>query len=305
MVLAASVADALGSVVLPIALIALYWIPYVRRSQRLAREGRPVARWRVVCFTAGLVVLAVAVVPPIATLADELLAMHMVEHLLIVDFAALLIVLGLTGPVVAPVLHVRAVARLRVLANPVVALPLWALNLFFWHLPVMYEGALRHELLHVVEHATFLGLGIALWMPLFGPLPKPVWFGNLAQLFYIVGVRLVGTVLGNVFLWSGSAFYPYYAGSEARRGITPLNDQVLAGAIMMVEESILTLILFGWLFLKAAREGDERQALLDLASANDVVLTERRAARAVAAGRGEELRRRLLARAGRSDVPAG
>ena len=115
---------------------------------------------------------------------------------------------------------------------------------------------------------------------------------------YIIAVRLTGTVLGNIFLWSGTVFYPFYIHGDAIHHISPLADQNIAGAIMMVEESILTLCLFCWLFLRTAREGEERQDLLDFAQAQGLELTEARAARAVAAGRGAELRRRLEGRAG-------
>jgi cytochrome c oxidase assembly factor CtaG len=118
-------------------------------------------------------------------------------------------------------------------------------------------------------------------MPLFGPLPKPAWFGNLAKLGYIIAVRLLGAVLGNVLLWVG---HPLYDGYEVADRTA---DQTTAAAIMMVEGSLLTLVLFGWLFLRAMREGEERQQLVEMGA------DEARAARAVAAGRGEELRRRL------------
>jgi cytochrome c oxidase assembly factor CtaG len=126
----------------------------------------------------------------------------------------------------------------------------------------------------------------------------PRWFGNLSKLFYIVSVRLVGAILGNVFVWSGTVFYPTYNRGEAFWHISPLSDQTIAGAVMMVEGSILTVCLFGWLFLRAAREGEERQQLLDFAHERGLELTDQRAARAVAAGRGAELRRRLEGRAG-------
>src|SRR6202012_605712 len=107
-----------------------------------------------------------------------------------------------------------------------------------------------------------------------------------------------GAALGNIFLWSGTVFYSYYLHGDAAYNISPLADQSIAGAIMMVEESILTLGLFCWLFLRAAKEGEERQNLLDYAQANGLELRERRAARAVAAGRGAELQRRLESRTG-------
>jgi cytochrome c oxidase assembly factor CtaG len=132
-----------------------------------------------------------------------------------------------------------------------------------------------------------------MWLCLFGPIPKPRWFCNFAKLGYIVAVRLTGTVLGNVFLWSGSVFYPFYASGDATHHLRPIADQNLAGAIMMVEESFLTLGLFCWLFLRTARESEERQELLDLATSSGVELSDERAARAVAAGKGADLRRRV------------
>jgi cytochrome c oxidase assembly factor CtaG len=284
-----------GSISLPVSALA-FWLPYRARVHTLAGAGRNVAGWRQACFAAGLVTLAVALSPPVDTLSDQLLAVHMVEHLLIGDLAALLIVLGLTGPLLAPLLRNRIVGRLRVFTHPVVAVLIWGINFYAWHVPALYQGALRHDALHALEHATFLGFGIAVWMALLGPLPKPQWFTNAWRLVYIVVVRLVGTVLANVMIFSGTVLYPYYHAGDAHWHISAMGDQIAAAGVMMVEESILTICLFGWLFLKVAREGEERQSLLDYAAAQGLELDERRAARAVAAGRTEELWERLRSR---------
>jgi cytochrome c oxidase assembly factor CtaG len=268
---------------------------YARRAHTLSDGPHRIPTWRQVCFYSGLAVILVALFSPVGELSDQLLYMHMVEHLLMGDIAALLIVLGLTGPLLAPILRIRFFDRLRVLTHPLIAFPLWAVDMYVWHLPVFYEAALRHLFVHALEHTMFIALGINMWMCLFGPLPKPRWFGNFAKLAYIVAVRLTGTVLGNVFLWSGKVFYPFYVSGDAFHHIRPIADQNLAGAIMMVEESFLTLGLFCWLFLRTARESEERQELLDLATASGVELTDERAARAVAAGRGDDLRKRVLA----------
>jgi cytochrome c oxidase assembly factor CtaG len=269
-------------------LVLAYAAPYALRLRTLRRRGRPVPAWRAWCFGAALVMLVVAVSPPFDELASSAFAWHMAEHLLIGDVAALLTVLGLSGPVLAPLLRVRVVYRLRVLAHPGMALALWVANLYLWHLPVAYEGALRHELVHAIQHACFFVFGLNLWMALVGPFPRPAWFGAAAQMGYVVVVRLSGAVLANVFVWSGTLFYPYYGGADA------LADQSAAGAVMMVEESVLTVGLFCWLFLKWARDAEERQRIIELAGARGIQLDERRIARAVAAGRGEELRRRVL-----------
>jgi cytochrome c oxidase assembly factor CtaG len=275
---------------------AILGLLYARRAHMLAGGAHAVPAWRQACFYGGLLTILVALLSPVGELSDELLYMHMVEHLLMGDIAALLIVLGLTGPLLAQILRIRFFDHLRRLTHPLIAFPLWAIDMYVWHLPFFYQAALRHLAVHALEHTMFIALGINMWMCLFGPLPKPRWFGNFAKLGYIVAVRLVGSVLGNVFLWSGTIFYPFYIHGDAVHHISPLADQNIAGAIMMVEESILTLGLFCWLFLRTAREGEERQDLLDFAHSHGLELTEARAARAVAAGRGAELRRRLEGR---------
>lgn len=278
--------------VIQLAPLLILGVLYARRVLTLAVQGHPVPGWRQACFYAGFVTIGAALTS-LGGDSQELLSAHMVEHLLLGDVAALLIVLGLTAPLIAPILRIRFFNRMRVLAHPLVAFPLWALDLYIWHLPVLYQAALRHPGIHALEHSMFLGLGVNMWMCLFGPLPMPAWFGNLGKLLYIVAVRLTGAVLGNIFLWSGHAFYPFYNHGDAIWHVSPIADQNLAGAIMMIEESILTLGLLCWLFLRAARESEERQDLLDFASTRGLDLTDARAARAVAAGRGGDLRKRL------------
>ncbi|MGH2848021.1 MAG: cytochrome c oxidase assembly protein, partial [Thermoleophilaceae bacterium] len=249
---------------------------YLRRAETLRRRGRPVPAARQVSFAAGVAVVLVALASPVAHLGEELFVIHVAQHLLLADIGALLLVLGLTGPVLAPLLRIRLVDRLRVLAHPAAAMPLWAVNLYLWHLPPLQDGVLESDALHALMHGSFLATGALVWMPLFGPLPKPDWFGDLAKLLYIVGVRFSGALLANVFLWGGAPFYPGYAAGEASWGIQPLRDQGGAGAAMLVEESILTICLFGWIFIEAARHGEETQRLLELAESRGVRLAEKR-----------------------------
>jgi len=266
---------------------------YLVRARTLAARGSPVAAWRQWCWYGGLALIVVALTSPLGSLAGELFLAHMAEHLLIADIGALLLVLGLTGPLMAPLLRAPGLGGLRVLAHPVPAFSLWAVDLLFWHLAGPHEAAVRNDAVHAIQHMLFVGLGINMWMALLGPLPKPAWFGSAAKLGYIVAVRLTTTVLANVFVWTDQAFFGVYRAGERAHDISPQTDQVVAGSIMMVEGSILTLCLFGWLFLRSAREGQERQELLELAAAGGVALDERRAARAVAAGRGPELKARI------------
>jgi cytochrome c oxidase assembly factor CtaG len=262
-----------------IALAVLYGV----RVRRLALKGEPPPVWRVLLFATGILLLLVAAASPIAEIGEErLLTAHMIQHVLLGDLAPLALLGGLTRPILRPALAV--LYRLRFLANPVVALTLWAFNLYLWHLPFLYDAAVRHEAVHALEHACFLLGGTLMWLPVLETIPAPEWFGTAWKAGYIVVVRLVETVLGNVFLFSGGAFYATYQHPAGTWGIhSPASDQSIAGAVMMIEGSLVTIAALAWLFLRLASEGELRQQLLERG------LDPRTVRRAVRYGRGKEL----------------
>jgi putative membrane protein len=265
----------------PIAVIA---VAYAVRARTLARRDQPVPGWRIALFALGIALLAIAVASPIAEIGEtELFSFHMTQHLLLGDLAPLCILAGLTGPLLRPILALPGVMRLRVLANPLVAFPIWAANLVFWHVPVLYEAAVEHSGVHALEHIAFFSAGIVLWLPILETLPAPEWFGTGAKLGYIVGVRLVATILGNVFVWGGSAFYDVYDTGNDYLGLSPEADQSLAGSLMMLEGSLVTIVALAWLFLRMAQEGEVRQELIESG------VDERTARRAVRYRRWHEL----------------
>jgi putative membrane protein len=267
----------------------LYW----HRVLVLSWDDRKVPLWRQLCFGAGLLTISIALFSPIGHISDELVLAHMGEHLLIGDIASLLIVLGLTRSLLQPILAIRLFNRLQVLTHPAVAFPLWAINLFFWHVPAIYQDAYGAAPIHALEHTTFLFFGCLMWMPIFGPLPKPRWFSAGWKVAYVIAVRFTGAILGNVLMWSGSVLYPIYAPGERYWHISAIADQSTAGVIMMVEGTFLALGVLAWVFFEVAREGTEKQDLLDLARERGIELDERRAQRAVAAGHGALLEERL------------
>lgn len=270
-------------------------IGYAVRVNTLSKEGRPVPLRRQLFFLAGLVVLMIAYVSPLADKADELLTFHMIQHLLIMDIAALLFVLGLTGPIMQPLLVRRPFRWTRHLASPIVALLVWAGLLYIWHIPALYQAAtFDSDFVHALQHLSFFAAGIAFWMSLIGPLPKPAWFGGAAAAGFAFGIRLVGAVLANVLMWSGSVMYARY-NTEAAQGVDPLADQGTAGVVMMLESTVVTVAILSWLVLRWARYDTERQELLDLAHERGYELTEERAERAVNAGQGDRLRERIEA----------
>ncbi len=278
---------------LQIAGLFAFGTAYGIRSANLAREGRPVPTWRVVSYFSGIALIAVAFVSPLAHLGEELVTAHMIQHLLVGDIAALLIVLGLTRSVLQPVMAFKAFDRLRFLTLPMIALPLWIANLYIWHIPALYDGTVTNEWLHALQHACFITFGILMWMPVAGPLPVPAWFGGGAQVGYTVVARLASAGLGNILMWSGAVLFTGYAAGQAYWNISPVTDQGIAGVIMMAEGGIVTLAVLAWALLRWAARDTEKQRLLELAAERGVELTPERAERAVTAGHGARLEERI------------
>src|SRR5215210_3714388 len=243
----------------------------VRRARTLAREGRPVPTYRLALIAAGVAVGIAADLPPVGTASEERLSVHMLQHMLIGDLAAFLITIGMTGPLLRPILTKPGIRRLRWLAHPLVAVPVWIAVYYAWHLPALYQAALHSDVVHATEHATMFAAGLA----------------------YVLVVRFAGTAIANVFLWSSSPFYPDYVELARAHGIDAAADQSLAGAIWMVEGSIVTICVLGWLFTRWMAQGAEAQELVEHARAHGIELDPARARRAVAAGAGARLRRRL------------
>lgn len=280
----------------PLLALAAYILFYTARARTLSSQGRPVESWRIACFITGICLMTVVQVGPLDSLADELLLAHMVQHILIGDIATFLVVIGVTGPMLQPLLSTKASRALRPLAHPVSALILWTLDLYIWHVPLFYQEAIRHDIVHAFEHACLFWFGLLLWIALLGPLPKPRWFNNWARLGYVITVRIAGAALANALIWMQTVFYPYYRQSDVHAGLNPLSDQNVAGGIMMIEQIVLTTALLAWLVLRAFRQDEERQSLIDLAEERGVTLTDERAGRAVASGEeaAERLRKRLV-----------
>lgn len=274
-------------------LLAILTVAYAKRARTLAGTRRAVSGVRQFSFYASIFVLIAEPLSPIGAQSDASFTSHMLEHLMIGDLAALLMVLGLTGPMIQPLLKNPVIAALRPLTNPIVALIFWVFNLYLWHLPFLFGAALDHDWVHVIQHMLFFAVGFNMWMALFGPLPQPAWFGNIAKLFYIVGVRAAGVLLGNVFVFSGTTYYDQYERAENPWGLSALADQSTAGAAMMVEGTIISFVLFAWLFYRAATEGEESQRLMDLADEHGVEISGERTARAAAAGTTDLLRERI------------
>jgi putative membrane protein len=214
-------------------------VAYALRARTLRSRGRPVARAKQAWFWLGIAALLVGVALP-----GDRFSIHMVQHLLLGDIGPLLVVLGLSGALLRPLLAVPLVRRLRVLGHPLAALPLWALAFVVWHLDGPYDAALGNGLLHGAEHFSFFLAGALMWSAIVEPMPGPAWFGTAAKAVYVLVVRAIGTAIASWFIW----------GAEGRRA---------GGLIMFTEGGIVTLVVFAWLFLRWTRESELRQQLIE------------------------------------------
>ena len=256
---------------------------YLKRSQTLARRGPPVPLVRRVSFWTGIALVVIALNSPVDELGEQhFFFMHMLQHVILGDLAPLCFVVGMTGPILRPVLGLPGFDRLRVLTHPLIALPVWAVDLYVWHIPVLYDGALHHDSIHALEHFLFFTCGCLIWEPVIETLPAPEWFGTGVKVGYVFAVRLLETIIGNVFMWSGSMFYSVYKHAP-EWGITPAHDLNLGGIVMMAEGSIVTLATLVWLFLRLAAEGELRQSLIEQG------LDPRQVKRAIRFGRAHDL----------------
>jgi cytochrome c oxidase assembly factor CtaG len=237
---------------------------YARRVAVLRQRGRMVPGWKLGCFAAGLAVVLLAFVSPIDAIGEErLFSVHMLQHLLLGDVGPLLVVLGLNGPLLRPLLALRPIARLRAVAHPVAAFVLWATNLCVWHLPTLYDAALRNAGVHALQHGLFFACGALVWAALLEPLPGPQWFGAGRKAVFLVAMWFVSLALSQVFLWSGHAFYARYAHAPRTWGLSPAADQRLGGGVMLVEGGFVMLGLLIWTLLRWLRESEARQRLVD------------------------------------------
>jgi putative membrane protein len=249
---------------LEISVLALVGALYWRRAATLAYRGRPVPTARIAAFAAGLLTLFIALESPIDTIGEErLFSVHMLQHLLLGDVGALLLVLGLDGRLLRPLLRFRVVHHLRVLAHPLVALPLWAVNFCLWHVPVFFDAALRNDWIHALQHTSFVAFGMLMWAALLEPLPGPAWFSAPWKIPYVLGMWLVMLVLSQVFIWSNHVYYAPYTHDPTLWGVSRLADQKAGGGVMLVESIFTMLPALVWVLLQVLKESEARQRLID------------------------------------------
>jgi cytochrome c oxidase assembly factor CtaG len=249
------------AILAPLALIVFI---YVRRFREARREsgGRGATWAHALAFAGSMLALLAALVTPIDGLGEEyLFSAHMFQHVLLGDIAPLLFLLSLSRVILRPVTRrLMGVERaLGPLASPITAIVIWLGTMYLWHIPALYDAAIQHPLVHAAEHLSFFLAGIALWWPLVQPIPMRHGLTGLQPLAYIAGAKGGLAALGLVLAWSSTAFYPFYEDAPRIWGLTAVEDQNVAGVIMMVEQSLTLVMVLVWAFVRMLTRSEEEQ----------------------------------------------
>ena len=249
------------AVLAPLALIVVI---YVRRFREARREsgGRGATWLHALAFSGCMIALLAALVTPIDGLGEDyLFSAHMLQHVLLGDIAPLLLLLSLSRVILRPVTRrlLRLERALGPLASPITAIVIWLGTMYLWHIPALYDAAIQHPLVHALEHLSFFAAGIALWWPLVQPIPMRHGLTGLRPLAYIAGAKGGLAALGLVLAWSSTAFYPFYEDAPRIWGLTAVEDQNVAGVIMMVEQSLTLVMVLVWVFVRMLARSEEEQ----------------------------------------------
>jgi len=254
-----------------IVLIAGATALYVRAVRVLARRGFEVPFWQQVAWHAGMLLTAIALLSSIDRLGDDLLSAHMAQHLLIADLAAPLLLVGLRTPVLVffiprpalvPLARTKWLrAAFRTLRRPLVAIPVFVALLYGWHFAFAFEGALRNDLVHALQHQSFVIGSVLVWWAVIDPKRRRVR-GELWKIGHLLGARLASMFLGMAFLlMSTPAYQAFYGGSARAHGLSPIGDQQLAGAMMMLLDLAVMFFALGFFFWRAAADHDRDERI--------------------------------------------
>jgi putative membrane protein len=224
--------------------------------------GRGAGPLQALAFAGALVALVAALASPIDGLGEDyLFSAHMLQHVLLGDIAPLLLLLSLSRVILRPATRrLRAVERaLGPLAHPLAGLAVWLGVMYAWHVPALYDAALRDPALHLLEHALFFAAGVAVWWPLIQPIPMRRRLTGMWPLAYIGAAKFGLAALGLYLTWSSTAIYSYYEHVPRVWGLSPVTDQNVGGAIMMVEQSLTFVLVLVATFVRmlARSEADE------------------------------------------------
>jgi len=250
----------------PVILIAAACAVYIPRWRRVRRADGPRAAggWRLASFVGAMLALVAALLSPIDRLGEQAFTMHMVQHVLLLDIAPILFVCSLTKVIMRPA--TRRVQRLEraagPFAHPLFAVVLYVAVMWAWHVPVVYDAALEHSTVHVLEHVCFMTAGLLYWWHLLSPIRSRHRLSEMGAVVYMLSTKLLVGMLGIGLTFAPEPLYAFYQHQAPIWGLTPPEDESLAGGLMAFEQSVVMGIALVWLFLNALSASDaaERRA---------------------------------------------
>jgi len=234
------------------------------RRARASSTSHPPGVGRLSLFALGLITILAALVSPLDSLGDQLMVMHMVQHMLLLDIAPILLILGLTKVLLRPVTRrlQRIERRAGFLGHPAFGVIFYAAVLWLWHVPALYDKAQGDGWIHAFEHFTFFTAGALYWWHVLSPIRSRMRLAGLGPVAYMTGGKLLVGLLGVALAFAPRVIYPFYAHQPHYWGLTPLEDQMMAGLVMALEQSIVMGIALAWLFARmlAESEAEEQRA---------------------------------------------
>ena len=244
---------------------------YVAALRRGRAQGRPVKGIQVVSFFAGLAVLLGSLTGPLHDLSDYyLFSAHMVQHLLLVFAVPPLLLYGTPGWMLSPLLRHPRVLRLgRRLTRPSGAFASFNLVLVAWHLPPLYNLAMEHHGIHIVQHLMIMVVSVILWWPVVSPSPELPRAPYPVQMLYLFVVGLPMVVVSIFITMAGTVLYPYYAAApRVWDALTPHTDQHLGGLIMWIPGGFVFLIAISVVFFRWQAAGGQDGAVAPLGASH-------------------------------------
>lgn len=233
-------------------------------------------RRNVVSFLGALVVLFLALNGPLHNLSDTyLFSAHMAQHLLLTLVFPPLLLYGVPGAVVRPLLRPRWVmAFARVVTKPLAAAAIFTAPIVLWHVPAFYEAALRNHNLHIVQHLVFLTTAVIMWWPVLSPVPELPRLPHLLQMVYLFLLGIPMSITGALISLSDRVLYPFYASAPVRvGGLSPLDDQQIGGLLMWVLGGLMLWIVMTVIWFRYSvwdQRGDaERGVPVEAYGSND------------------------------------
>lgn len=211
-------------------------------------------------FYLGLALLFLSLNGPLHDLSDTyLFSAHMVQHLLLTMVIVPLLLIGTPGWMLRPALRSPVVARAaRAVTRPIVAYALFNVTMLAWHLPPLYNLAMAHHGVHIVQHLFFLVTATLVWWPLLSPLPELPRLSHAMRLLYVLLLMIPMNVIGLMITYADEVLYPAYEVAPRIVPLSPLEDQLVGGLIMWIPGTFIligvaTVMFFRWAKVEEAR----------------------------------------------------